>query len=306
MTNLACGDCFLRPAAASGTVGEMQPPCGRPASPSWVARLSSLTAESFPAVHGRTTDSATFSVGSFSFVNAGRSGRKVSRVGRRIPQHGPDKVHDCSPVYLPYRRGPDRPVGDHSRRRRRQLTRRGAAVPVPGLFPSERMEPETGSATVNGSGRLAQLGERLPYKQEVAGSNPAPPTVSAQAVFVLSETACACRAGEPLRRRTRREEVLRPFTRTRAADRRATDALTGSRSIRGWGAGGVRGARRMTEAANHCCRPAGGLCAHPRWQPTQGGTRHALCTIPHPREAGSGKGRVPCFTRSRYAALGRS
>ena len=25
-------------------------------------------------------------------------------------------------------------------------------------------------------GRLAQLGERLPYKQEVAGSSPAPPT----------------------------------------------------------------------------------------------------------------------------------
>jgi hypothetical protein len=29
-------------------------------------------------------------------------------------------------------------------------------------------------------GRLAQLGERLPYKQEVAGSSPAPPTCSSQ------------------------------------------------------------------------------------------------------------------------------
>ena len=28
------------------------------------------------------------------------------------------------------------------------------------------------------TGRLAQLGERLPYKQEVAGSSPAPPTVN--------------------------------------------------------------------------------------------------------------------------------
>ena len=37
-------------------------------------------------------------------------------------------------------------------------------------------------ATVSAPGRLAQLGERLPYKQEVAGSNPAPPTTTAATV----------------------------------------------------------------------------------------------------------------------------
>ena len=35
------------------------------------------------------------------------------------------------------------------------------------------------------SGRLAQLGERLPYKQEVAGSSPAPPIVFAEAEAVI-------------------------------------------------------------------------------------------------------------------------
>jgi hypothetical protein len=35
---------------------------------------------------------------------------------------------------------------------------------------------QMGCATIDTDGRLAQLGERLPYKQEVAGSNPAPPT----------------------------------------------------------------------------------------------------------------------------------
>ena len=47
------------------------------------------------------------------------------------------------------------------------------------------------------SGRLAQLGERLPYKQEVRGSSPSPPTHEspAQAGFSLTSPAAA----KPLR-----------------------------------------------------------------------------------------------------------
>ena len=36
---------------------------------------------------------------------------------------------------------------------------------------ADRVEP----GVISSRGRLAQLGERLPYKQEVAGSIPAPP-----------------------------------------------------------------------------------------------------------------------------------
>ena len=39
-----------------------------------------------------------------------------------------------------------------------------------------RSSSTSASATVRGRGRLAQLGERLPYKQEVGGSIPSPPT----------------------------------------------------------------------------------------------------------------------------------
>jgi hypothetical protein len=48
-------------------------------------------------------------------------------------------------------------------------------------------------------GRLAQLGERLPYKQEVAGSSPAPPTEEpAGKRRVPLYAAFACRADCPL------------------------------------------------------------------------------------------------------------
>ena len=40
--------------------------------------------------------------------------------------------------------------------------------------------------TVELSGRLAQLGERLPYKQEVGGSIPSPPTRKTRAPRDLS------------------------------------------------------------------------------------------------------------------------
>src|SRR5829696_1500487 len=43
-----------------------------------------------------------------------------------------------------------------------------------------------GPATTLPVGRLAQLGERLVYTQEVAGSSPAPPTLSAVVDEVLS------------------------------------------------------------------------------------------------------------------------
>src|SRR5438445_9659400 len=42
--------------------------------------------------------------------------------------------------------------------------------------PESSRSPGPKMATVNRFGRLAQLGERLPYKQEVGGSNPSPPT----------------------------------------------------------------------------------------------------------------------------------
>jgi hypothetical protein len=48
-------------------------------------------------------------------------------------------------------------------------------------------------ATLTAPGRLAQLGERLPYKQEVGGSIPSPPiadSLSASATFDLA-TVCA-------------------------------------------------------------------------------------------------------------------
>ena len=58
----------------------------------------------------------------------------------------------------------------------------GCASPVPVLAESERAEIRrrqspgaAAEATLSRLGRLAQLGERLPYKQEVGGSSPSPP-----------------------------------------------------------------------------------------------------------------------------------
>ncbi len=41
--------------------------------------------------------------------------------------------------------------------------------------PAEEPSLQPGASILRRQGRLAQLGERLPYKQEVAGSSPAPP-----------------------------------------------------------------------------------------------------------------------------------
>src|SRR4029077_12679566 len=41
---------------------------------------------------------------------------------------------------------------------------------------SDRAQAPAAQATLSRLGRLAQLGERLPYKQEVTGSSPVPPT----------------------------------------------------------------------------------------------------------------------------------
>jgi hypothetical protein len=41
---------------------------------------------------------------------------------------------------------------------------------------SDRAQAPEAQATLSRLGRLAQLGERLPYKQEVTGSSPVPPT----------------------------------------------------------------------------------------------------------------------------------
>ena len=49
-----------------------------------------------------------------------------------------------------------------------------------------------GEPRIDRLGRLAQLGERLPYKQEVTGSNPVPPICSLQG---FSNSACG-RIGE--------------------------------------------------------------------------------------------------------------
>ena len=45
-----------------------------------------------------------------------------------------------------------------------------------------RAQAPTGQATLSRLGRLAQLGERLPYKQEVGGSIPSPPMATQQAL----------------------------------------------------------------------------------------------------------------------------
>jgi hypothetical protein len=73
-------------------------------------------------------------------------------------------------------------------------------------------------------GRLAQLGERLPYKQEVAGSRPAPPIIQARflsgiAVPLVASTENAsapsaefvpiCAQSAPLRRASMRAPVSR-------------------------------------------------------------------------------------------------
>jgi hypothetical protein len=42
-----------------------------------------------------------------------------------------------------------------------------------------------GGRRIDRPGRLAQLGERLPYKQEVTGSNPVPPITKAGALHEL-------------------------------------------------------------------------------------------------------------------------
>src|SRR2546423_11126991 len=53
-----------------------------------------------------------------------------------------------------------------------RLSRRGRSWAPAGRSPAP---PATASCLHFLFGRLAQLGERLPYKQEVAGSSPAPP-----------------------------------------------------------------------------------------------------------------------------------
>jgi hypothetical protein len=51
----------------------------------------------------------------------------------------------------------------------------GAVTAVSSDAPSRARSSPPRLALRFGRGRLAQLGERLPYKQEVAGSSPAPP-----------------------------------------------------------------------------------------------------------------------------------
>jgi hypothetical protein len=46
------------------------------------------------------------------------------------------------------------------------------AAPDPPVLRAERLAP----GNVMGAGRLAQLGERFPYKEEVGGSSPSAPT----------------------------------------------------------------------------------------------------------------------------------
>ena len=52
--------------------------------------------------------------------------------------------------------------------------------------------PSTPTISAYKSGRLAQLGERLPYKQDVGGSNPSTPTiilaVACSGFFLLPES----------------------------------------------------------------------------------------------------------------------
>src|SRR5580765_1427764 len=48
---------------------------------------------------------------------------------------------------------------------------------------SDRAQAPAAQATLSRLGRLAQLGERLPYKQEVGGSIPSPPIVPEAASY---------------------------------------------------------------------------------------------------------------------------
>jgi len=40
------------------------------------------------------------------------------------------------------------------------------------------------------NGRLAQLGEHLPYKQEVGGSSPSSPTIRAEIAQLVEQLTC--------------------------------------------------------------------------------------------------------------------
>ena len=44
-------------------------------------------------------------------------------------------------------------------------------------------------------GRIAQLGERFPYKEDVTGSSPVPPTIYTRGGVAQSVRAPACHAG---------------------------------------------------------------------------------------------------------------
>ncbi len=64
--------------------------------------------------------------------------------------------------------------------RNRSISRPGGRLSTGADVPDDvvkAVDSEDGTAAnLRPLGRLAQLGERLPYKQEVAGSSPAPPT----------------------------------------------------------------------------------------------------------------------------------
>jgi hypothetical protein len=56
---------------------------------------------------------------------------------------------------------------------------------APAMSVAAADEPPVPTVTLLPFGRLAQLGERLPYKQEVGGSIPSPPTPEVPARRVL-------------------------------------------------------------------------------------------------------------------------
>jgi ketosteroid isomerase-like protein len=70
----------------------------------------------------------------------------------------------------------------------------------PGIRARLGLGSTQGSSNNEGSGRLAQLGERLPYKQEVTGSSPVPPIVAQPAKTeptVIERLFAAVREGDP-------------------------------------------------------------------------------------------------------------